>query len=60
MNIKSNGSLTIRTGIFDELIPVEMHEEMRNICIGKILSGFGKIDECNLLINIHMEMYGIF
>lgn len=33
----------IRTGIFDELIPVEMHEDMRNTYIMyNRISGFGK------------------
>lgn len=31
MSIRSNDSLAIRIGIFDELILVEMHEDARNI-----------------------------
>jgi len=30
MNIRSNDGLTIRIGIFNEFIPVEMHEDVQN------------------------------
>jgi len=30
MNIGSNDGLTIRSGIFNEFVPVEMHEDVQN------------------------------
>lgn len=42
MSIGSNDSLTIRNGIFNEFVLVEMHEDVQNIYSSKMPSGFGK------------------